>query len=117
MNALRTLALAALLALPALSAGAPVIDLDAAGALAKLQVEQPRHFETVVRILRDAERLPEGAVPGWLRASYDAREAAFGPTLLASYPPKRRLSFALESVHYRATVVVNATKPVAVPAR
>jgi hypothetical protein len=36
---------------------------------------------------------------------------------LTSDPPQRRLSFSLEDVRYRATVVVNAPRPVALPAR
>jgi len=52
----------------------------------------------------------------WLRTHYQTESASFGPTLLVSYPPKRRLTFSLDTVRYHATVIVTVPQAVAVPA-
>jgi hypothetical protein len=102
---------------PACTSATPaIVNLDEPAALARLQNERPDHFNTVVRILDDAQRLPPQAVPGWLRASYHAEDPVFGPALLVSYPPKRRLSFALDAVRYQATITLEM-RPTAIPAR
>lgn len=92
-------------------AAASVVDLDDAAALARLAAERPEHYGKVVRILHDAQRLPEKEVVGYLRTSHQTDDAALAPTLLTSYPPQRRLSFSLDAVQYRATVVVVTAKP------
>jgi hypothetical protein len=117
MKRLQRITMAALLAIPLAAVAAPVVDLDETDALARLRVERPQHFDTVVRILDDARRLPENEVIGWLRTHHQIDDPAFGPTLLVSYPPRRRLSFALDAVQYRATVVVRLPDARAVPAR
>ena len=97
-------------------AAATTVDLDAPGALARLQEEQPAQYGTVASILRDAERLPEQRVEGWIRTTYHAESVHLGQILLVSYPPKRRLSFSLEGVSYHATVVVQLPPATIVPA-
>jgi hypothetical protein len=107
-----TRSLGAMLFALATSAGASsVVDLDDGAALARLASERPEHYARVVGILRDAQQLPEKEVLGWLRTSHRAEDAAFGPAMLTSYPPQRRLSFSLDTVQYRATVVVVTSKP------
>ena len=101
---------------PALAAPL-VVDLDAPGALARLRSEQPGRYEKVAAILRDAERLPEAQVEGWIRTRHDADAVQLGSMLLVSYPPKRRLSFSLEKVAYVATIVVALPPARLVPAR
>ena len=108
----RPLTVALIAVVLAQSAGAAsVVNLDDADALSRLATERPEHYGKVVRILRDAQQLPEREVIGWLRTSHQAEDAAFAPTLLTSYPPQRRLSFSLDAVQYRATVVVVTAKP------
>jgi hypothetical protein len=94
-----------------------VVDLDAPQALARLRRERPAHYEKVTALLRDAERMPEHQVEGWIRTRYDADAVKLGAMLLVSYPPKRRLSFALEDAAYRATIVVALPPAAIVPAR
>lgn len=111
------LAAAALVPLvPALAAPA-IVDLDSPGALARLRAERPEQFSRVMELLRDAERMPENKVEGWIRTRYNADSVHLGDMLLVSYPPKRRLSFSLEEVSYRATIVVSLPPAVIVPAR
>ena len=111
------LAAAALVPLaPALAAPA-VVDLDSPGALARLRAERPEQFSRVTELLRDAERMPETQVEGWLRTRYNADAVHLGQMLLVSYPPKRRLSFSLEQVAYVATIVVALPPARIVPAR
>jgi hypothetical protein len=101
---------------PALAA-APAVDLDSPQALARLRSERPAHYEKVIALLRDAERMPEKQLEGWIRTRYDADAVQLGSMLLVSYPPKRRLSFSLENVAYRATIVVALPPATIVPAR
>ena len=101
---------------PALAAPS-VVDLDSPQALARLRSERPQHYEKVIALLRDAERMPEKQVEGWIRTRYDADAVHLGAMLLVSHPPKRRLSFSLEQVAYRATIVVALPPAAIVPAR
>jgi len=101
---------------PALAAPL-VVDLDSPGALARLRSEQPARYEKVMALLRDAERLPETQVEGWIRTRYDADAVRLGQMLLVSYPPKRRLSFSLEKTAYVATIVVALPPAAIIPAR
>ena len=114
---LRALALSALvIAFPA-GADPVVIDLDAAGALRRLEAARPDQYPIVRRILRDAERLPQPQVAGYLHTAYDASDVSLSSVLLVSLPPKRRLAFRLGDVSYAATVTVSATSFEAIPAR
>lgn len=111
------LALGALAPLAPTLAAPLVVDLDAPGALARLRSEQPERYAKVAAVLRDAERLPETQVEGWLRTRHEAEAVHLGSMLLVSYPPKRRLSFSLEKVAYKATIVVALPPVRLVPAR
>ena len=72
------LAAAALVPLaPALAAPA-IVDLDSPGALARLRAERPEQFSKVMELLRDAERMPENKVEGWIRTRYDADSVHLG---------------------------------------
>jgi hypothetical protein len=114
----RTFVAAAALAPLASALAAPtVVDLDSPQAMARLRSERPAHFEKVTALLRDAERMPERQVEGWIRTRYDADAVRLGSMLLVSYPPKRRLSFSLDQVAYRATIVVALPPATIVPAR
>ena len=113
----RFVAFAALAPLAPALAVPLVVDLDAPGALARLRSEQPARYEKVLALLRDAERLPEKQVEGWIRTRYAAESVQLGQMLLVSYPPKRRLSFSLEKTAYVATIVVALPKAEIVPAR
>jgi hypothetical protein len=84
-NRRHVLALGALAPLAPALAAPLVVDLDAPGALARLRSEQPARYEKVAALLRDAERLPETQVEGWIRTRYDADAVQLGQMLLVSY--------------------------------
>ena len=101
------IAIAAAAALPAFPAGTAKgpIDLDRPGVLDRVKRERPRQFEAISEVLRAAERLPckEGALRT-LRTRFDVSELACTMLLMTSYPPKRRVTFALGEERYVAVV-------------
>ena len=116
---MRTL-LAALLAGATLAAGAAPalrqpVDLDAPGALERVQREHPAHARTITQILREAPcRRPQG-LAGWVRTAFDAKMAS-AMLVKTSYPPQARLAFVLDDTEYRAMVTLLNVEPVVTPA-
>jgi hypothetical protein len=112
---------AALLAGAALSAHAEFgpsrhVDLDAPGALARVQRDNPAHYRAIARILREApERKPQ-ALAGWVRTAFDAKMAS-AMLVKTSYPPQARLEFVLDRTEYRALVTLRNVEPSVLPAR
>lgn len=94
-----------------------VIDLNEAGALEALQHSNPVHYKRVRKILDGVLRQKDAQVPGWIQANFNGRDVAYGPTVLTSHPPKRRLSFALDTTRYEATIVLTNVTGQIVPAR
>ena len=93
------------------------VDLDAPGALEALARDNPRHHKRVSEILSEVHQRPYSEVPRWMRARFDARDVVYGPMLLVTHPPKRRLSFTIDEVRYRSTVTLTNWTPRPVPAR
>ena len=85
-----------------------VVDLDKPGALEALQHLNPTHYEKIRQIVTGILQQPDAAVPGWMRANFDARGVLYSQIEMTSYPPKRRLSFALDDTRY--VVVVTLTR-------
>jgi hypothetical protein len=113
-------AIATALALPAFPA-APTkdpIDLDRPGALDQVKRERPKQFEAISEVLRAAERLPckEGELRT-LRTRFDVRELACTMLLMTSYPPKRRVIFALGDERYVAVVAMKDAGGKLLPAK
>ena len=112
--------LPALLASAAFSAHAQFeasrhVDLDAPGALAGVQRDNPAHYRAIVRILREApERKPQ-ALAGWVRTAFDAKMAS-ALLVKTSYPPQARLEFVLDKTEYRAMVTLRNAVPSVLPA-
>lgn len=112
--------LAALLAGATLAAGAgpgprQPVDLDAPGALARVQREHPAHARAITRILSEAPyRRPQG-LAGWVRTAFDAKMAS-AMLVKTSYPPQARLAFVLDDTEYRAMVTLLNVEPVVRPA-
>jgi hypothetical protein len=94
-----------------------VIDLNEAGALEALQHSNPVHYEKVRKILDGVLQQKDAQVPRWIQANFDGRHVAYGPIVLTSHPPKRRLSFALDTARYEATIVLTNVTGQIVPAR
>ena len=59
---------------------------------------------------------PHPGVPRWLQATFDARDVKYIPVVLTSHPPKRQLSFSLDTTRYEVFVLTNAGGDI-VPAR
>ena len=94
-----------------------VVDLNEAGALETLQRSNPVHYEKVRKILDGVLQQKDAQVPRWIQTNFDGRDVAYGPIVLTSHPPKRRLSFALDTTRYEATVVLTNVTGQIVPAR
>jgi hypothetical protein len=112
---------AALLASAAFSAHAQFeasrhIDLDAPGALARVQRDNPMHYRAVTRILREAPQHKPATLAGWVRTAFDARMAS-AMLVKTSYPPQARLEFVLDKTEYRALVTLRNVEPSILPAR
>ena len=93
-----------------------IVDLDVPAVREGLREQQPERYAKVMALLEDAQRMPDKQVEGWLRTRHNADSVQLG-LLLVSLPPKRRLSFSLDSVAYRATIVVALPPARVVPAR
>jgi hypothetical protein len=120
---MRTLTVALVLTITALSPAmaeepaARIIDLNAPGAMQRLEQSNPQHHEKVSRILAGVLRQADRDVPRWLQASFAASDVSYAPVLLTSAPPQRRLSFALDGTRYLAVLTLSHVKGEIVPAR
>jgi hypothetical protein len=92
------------------------VDLDAPGALESLSRDDPTRYATVVRVLDDASRIAPAAARGLLHVRYHADDVELAQVLMTSFPAKRRLSFRLDEVTFRATVSVLAPVAGSMPA-
>lgn len=111
--------LAALLAIAAFSANADFraahqVDLDTAGALERVQRDNPAHFRAITQILREAPYRQPQALSGWVRIAFDAKMAS-AMLIKTSYPPRARLQFVLDETEYRALVTLRNVEPSVTP--
>jgi len=95
----------------------PTVDLNAPGALERLQQSRPAHFEKVRKILEGVRQRPDTELPRWMHVSFDARDVDYRPVVLTSHPPRRRLSFALDDTRYEAVVTLRNVRGDVVPLR
>jgi hypothetical protein len=82
------------------------IDLNEPGALDRLARDIPDHYAKIRQILAEVDEIPEQSVSRWMKAQFKATEIAYSPVLLTSNPPKKRLSFTLETTHYEALLTL-----------
>jgi hypothetical protein len=82
------------------------IDLNEPGALDRLARDNPDHCTKIRQILAEVDEIPERSVSRWMKAQFKATEIAYFPVLLTSNPPKRKLSFTLETTHYEALLTL-----------
>jgi hypothetical protein len=94
-----------------------IVDLDAPGALDALAHDNPQHYGKVREIMADVQKRPDSEVPQWMRTRFDASDVNYGPLLIVTDPPKRRLSFTIDEVRYRSTVTLTNWKPQLMPAK
>ena len=93
------------------------VDLDVPGAMDRVRAANPDHFDKIVKIIEGVTQQPDTAVPRWLRVNFDARDVNYRPIVMTSYPPKRRLSFALDDTRYETVVVLTNASGAVIPAR
>src|SRR5262245_18575223 len=93
------------------------VDLDAPGAMERVHATNPAHFGRIVKIVQGVVKQTDSAVPGWLRVNFDARDVNYRPVAMTSYPPKRRLAFALDDTRYETVVVLTNVTGTVTPAR
>jgi hypothetical protein len=94
-----------------------IVNLDVPGALDALERDNPPHYRKVREIMAEVQKQPDSEVPQWMRTRFDARDVNYGPLLLVTDPPKRRLSFTIDEVRYRSTVTLTNWKPQRIPAK
>jgi hypothetical protein len=82
------------------------VDLNESGVLEMLQGSNPGHYEKIRRILDNIHLQQDANVPRWIQTNFKGRDVTYAPVVLTSYPPKRRLSFALDSTRYEAIIVL-----------
>ena len=87
-----------------IAAAQPTVDLNAPDALAALEQSNPAHYEKVRRILTDIVHTRDSDVPRWMQATFAAHDVSYAPVILTSDPPRRRLSFVLDTTRYQAIV-------------
>ncbi len=93
------------------------IDLNAPSALEALQRSNPTHYEKIRKILEGVLQRPDTDVPRWIQTNFAAHEVSYVPIVLTSHPPKRRLSFALDTTRYEAVVVLTNVRGDITPAK
>jgi len=97
--------------------GGPVIDLDRPGALEALQRSNPAHYAKVRQIMEGVVERPDAQVRRWMQARFNAHDVTYAPVVLTSHPPKRHLSFALETTRYEAIVTLTNVRSEIIPAK
>ena len=87
----------------------PPVHLDSPAALAQLRKTNPDHYARAMRLMESANSLCRPGAPKLQNA--DGRDISCAMLLLTSNPPKRALSFTLDSTPYVAIVTVTADPP------
>lgn len=82
------------------------VNLNTPGAMEKLQVSDPRHYEKVIKILDGLEEHRNAHVARWLEVSFEAKDVAYSDILLTTYPPQKDLSFRLDDATYSGRITL-----------
>jgi hypothetical protein len=81
------------------------VDLTQQGALDRLRVTNPAHYEKIARIVAGLAEEPQRAETDWLQTTFNAQDVNLSRLLvLTSDPPKQSLSFTLDDVRYSMRV-------------
>ena len=82
------------------------IDLNRRGALERLSRENPFHYAIIRRILAGVDEVPEHAVSRWMKSQFNATDITYSAVLMTSAPPRKQLSFTLETTRYSAVLTL-----------
>ena len=84
------------------------VDLNQPEVLERLARENPFHFAMIRRILAGVDTMPEPAVGRWMKAQFNATDVTYSPVLMTSDPPKKQLTFTLETTRYSALLTLTS---------
>jgi hypothetical protein len=84
------------------------IDLNRPGALERLSRENPFHYAMIRRILAGVDEVPEHAVSRWMKSQFNATDITYSAVLMTSAPPRKQLTFTLETTRYSAVLTLTA---------
>ncbi len=82
------------------------IDLNQPGALERLARENPFHYAMIRRILAGVDEVPEHTVSRWMKSQFNATDITYSAVLMTSAPPRKQLSFTLETARYSAVLTL-----------
>ena len=87
----------------------PAVPLNSTADLARLRESNPNHYARAVRLMEAANTLCKPGEPKLQNT--DGRDISCDMLLLTSDPPKRALSFTLDSTRYVAIVTITVDRP------
>jgi hypothetical protein len=90
------------------------VRLDSPDQLANLRATNPDHYARARRIMVAANRLCRPGAPKLQETNLHRRDFSCGQVFLTSNPPKREISFKLDTTQYVALVTITDTPPEAV---
>ena len=89
----------------------PSVRLDTPEDLANLRATNPAHYARAQRVLAAANVLCHPGQPQLQSTDLNSRDISCGHVFLTSNPPKREITFKLDSTTYVALVTVTADPP------
>lgn len=84
------------------------VDLNAPGVLAGLEATNPDDYARIMGIITGLTQHPDLDVARWIATSFHARGVSYFPLWQTSLPPKRLLSFCLDSTRYRVVLSITS---------
>lgn len=97
----------------ALAQSAPPIryvNLNAPGAMDKVQASNPVHYKKIQSILDGLNQRSATDARHWIRTTYNAKEVAYFSHVLVTYPGQSDLSFILDGTRYHGRVTLEAKR-------
>ena len=82
------------------------VDLNAPGAMDKVQASNPAHYKKIQSILDGLNKRSAADARHWIRTTYNAKEVAYFSHVLVTYPGQSSLSFILDGTRYSGRVTL-----------
>jgi hypothetical protein len=82
------------------------VDLNQPEVLQRVARENPFHFAMIRRILAGVDTMPEQAVGRWMKSQFNATDVTYSSVMLTSDPPRKQLTFTLETTRYSALLTL-----------
>ena len=74
--------------------------LDEPRSLQQFRRTQPALYKRLDEIVKGIGKVPSNQIPRWLKATHGIEHASTGQLWHTSYPPKLRVNFELEGIHF-----------------